>query len=254
MKPVVPVEIFERKDKMGFPVPLHLWARGRSREFFNDILLSRACRERGIRSVAVTAGYMNDAPRREFYTHMDAANVDLKAFTESFYHSVCAGSLAPVLETLEYLRHETHVWFEITNLLIPGLNDSDHELDAMTRWVVEHLGPDVPMHFTAFHPDYRMMDTPHTPPSTLRRARQIALNNGVRYAYVGNVHDPECDSTSCHACGTPLIGRDWFELGRWNLTADGRCPSCGTACAGVFESEPGRWGRKRLPVRLSGIV
>ncbi|QDV37869.1 AmmeMemoRadiSam system radical SAM enzyme [Tautonia plasticadhaerens] len=219
-------------------------------EYAIDVAL--ACRERGIRAVAVTAGEVCAGPRAEFYRHMDAANVDLKGFTERFYREVAAGHLQPVLETLEYLKHETDVWFELTTLLIPGQNDSDAELDAMTGWVVDRLGPDVPMHFTAFHPDYRMQETPVTPPATLRRARGIALRNGVRYAYVGNVHDPEADSTICHSCGTLLVGRDWYELTTWGLSPDGRCPSCGTPCAGVFEPEPGRWGRKRLPVSLKG--
>ena len=210
-----------------------------------------ACRERGIRAVAVTAGYISPEPRRDFYAHMDAANVDLKGFTDDFYHRICFAKLGSVLETLEYLRHETDVWFEITNLLIPELNDSDEELDAMTRWVVEHLGPDVPMHFTAFHPDFKMLDRPPTPAETLARARRIALGNGVRYAYTGNVHDVEGQSTSCHTCGELLIERDWYELGAWNLTDEGRCVSCGEACAGVFDGRPGRWGARRLPVLLS---
>ncbi len=210
-----------------------------------------ACRAVGIKSVAVTAGYINDAPRREFFAHMDAANVDLKGFTETFYHDVCAASLAPVLDTLRYLKHETPVWFELTTLLIPGLNDGDAELDAMTRWVVEELGPDVPMHFTAFHPDYKLLDRPPTPATTLSRARMIALANGVRYAYTGNVHDEAGGSTICHACGVRLIGRDWYTLTEWNLTADGRCARCGTACAGVFDGPAGRWGARRRPVRLA---
>ncbi len=209
-----------------------------------------ACRARGVRAVAVTAGYMEPVPRTEFYRHIDAANVDLKSFSEAFYRDVCAAHLGPVLETLEYLRHETDVWFEITTLLIPGLNDGDAELEALTRWVVEHLGPDVPLHFTAFHPDWKMRDRPPTPPATLSRARVIALGNGLRYAYTGNVHDRLGQSTWCHACGALLIERDWYELGNWGLTEDGRCARCGTACAGVFEARPGRWGQRRLPVLL----
>ena len=212
--------------------------------------VAQACHELGIRSVAVTAGYMRAEPRVELYRHMDAANVDLKGFTEDFYHRVCAGRLAPVLETLEYLKHETSVWFEITNLLIPGANDSDQELDAMTRWVVEHLGPDVPMHFTAFHPDWKMRDRPPTTPATLTRARAIALANGVRYAYTGNVHDREGGSTWCHGCGELLIERDWYQLGRWGLTDDGRCRRCDARCAGLFDGPPGSWGPRRLPVAL----
>ncbi|MBI4171945.1 MAG: AmmeMemoRadiSam system radical SAM enzyme [Actinobacteria bacterium] len=211
-----------------------------------------ACRARGIRAVAVTAGYVCDEPRRDLFGHMDAANVDLKAFTEDFYADVCAGHLRPVLDTLEYLVHETDVWVEITTLLIPGYNDSDAEVDALTRWVVERLGPDVPLHLTAFHPDYRMLDVPPTPPETLSRARSIALRNGVRYAYTGNVHDPEGQSTRCHACGALLVERDWYRLGTWGLSDDGRCGACGTAIPGVFAGGPGDWGPKRLPVRLAG--
>ena len=213
-----------------------------------------ACRELGIQSVAVTAGYINDAARRDFFAHIDAANVDLKGFSESFYHDICAGELAPVLDTLRYLKHETAVWFELTTLLIPGLNDSDAELDAMTRWVATELGPDVPMHFTAFHPDYKLLDRPPTPAATLARARTIALSNGVRYAYTGNVHDEAGGSTFCHACGERLIGRDWYTLTDWNLTADGHCRRCGTVCAGVFDGPPGRWGARRLPVRLGAYA
>ena len=164
--------------------------------------------------MAVTAGEICDEPRAEFYAHMDAANVDLKGFTERFYHDVCAGHLQPVLDTLVYLKHQTNVWFEITTLLIPGENDSDAELDAETKWIVEKLGPDVPLHFTAFHPDFRMLDKPHTPPATLTRARQIALANGIRYAYTGNVHDGDGGSTWCHGCGQLLIERDWYVSAR----------------------------------------
>jgi pyruvate formate lyase activating enzyme len=210
-----------------------------------------ACRDRGIKAVAVTAGYVNDLPRSEFYRHMDAANVDLKAFTEDFYHRTCAAHLRPVLDTLEYLKHETDVWFEITNLVIPGLNDSDEEFDAMTRWVTRHLGDDVPMHFTAFHPDWKMLDRPPTPPETLERARRIALGNGVRYAYTGNVHDVEGQSTRCHGCGHVLIERDWYQLGAWALDAEGRCRVCGASCPGVYDERPGSWGPRRLPVRLA---
>ncbi|MBK8162454.1 MAG: AmmeMemoRadiSam system radical SAM enzyme [Gammaproteobacteria bacterium] len=212
--------------------------------------VAQACREQGIRTVAVTAGYVCPGPRAEFYRHMDAANVDLKAFTERFYKHVTGSQLAAVLDTLVYLRHQTQVWFELTTLLIPGENDSAAEIDAMTRWVVEHLGPDVPMHFTAFHPDWKMTDTPPTPPATLTRAREIARANGVRHAYTGNVHDAAGGSTFCHHCGGLLIQRDWYVLGEWNLDARGRCRSCGTPCAGVFEPKPGAWGARRLPVRL----
>jgi len=217
-------------------------------EYAIDVAL--ACREQGIKTVAVTAGYVCEDPRKEFYRYMDAANVDLKAFTERFYKQITSGHLQPVLETLLYLKHETNVWFEITTLLIPGENDSEEEIEALTKWVAEKLGPDVPLHFSAFHPDFKMLDKPSTPTEILTRARRIAIRNGIRYAYTGNVHDPEGDSTFCHSCGKKLIGRDWYLLSDWNLTDDGHCRFCGTACAGVFEGPPGTWGRKYLPVRL----
>jgi len=209
-----------------------------------------ACREHGVKSVAVTAGYITESPRAELYRHLDAANIDLKAFTERFYKDTCASSLAPVLETLEYVKHETDVWLELTTLLIPGENDSDDELDEMTQWVASHLGPDVPMHFTAFHPDWKMLDKSATPPETLSRARTIALGNGIRYPYTGNVHDKSGGSTYCHECGEVLIGRDWYELSDWNLVEGGKCRSCGASCPGVFDDEPGDWGSKRVPVRM----
>jgi pyruvate formate lyase activating enzyme len=215
--------------------------------------VAQACRARGVKSVAVTAGYVCPEPRREFYRYMDAANVDLKGFTEEFYHETCAGHLAPVLETLEYLKHETSVWFEITTLLIPGLNDSDAELDRLTSWVVDRLGPDVPLHFTAFHPDWKMRDRPPTPSATLLRARRIALGNGVRYAYTGNVHDVDGGSTYCHVCGTTVIRRDWYDVLGWELTDDGKCRQCGAACSGVFDGAPGGWGRRRLRVSMSQV-
>ncbi|RCK21186.1 AmmeMemoRadiSam system radical SAM enzyme [Thalassospira lucentensis] len=212
--------------------------------------VAQACREAGIRTVAVTAGYIGDKAREEFFRHMDAANVDLKGFTEDFYHKLCSAHLSDVLETLKYLKQETGVWFELTNLVIPGENDGDGEFDAMTNWVRENLGPDVPMHFTAFHPDWKMMDHPRTPAQTLIRARDIAIKNGIRYPYVGNVHDKSASSTYCHGCGDLLIGRDWYQLSDWNLDPNGACKSCGTHCGGVFAPKPGTWGPKRLPVRL----
>jgi pyruvate formate lyase activating enzyme len=209
-----------------------------------------ACRTKGVRTVAVTAGYICPEPRKEFFAAMDAANVDLKAFTERFYRSVCGAELAPVLETLEYVKRETQTWLEITTLLIPGENDSDSELDAMTQWIAARLGPDVPLHFSAFHPDWKMGEHPPTPPATLTRARRIAMQNGLRYVYTGNVHDRAGGSTWCHGCGELLIERDWYELGRWGLTPEGCCAKCGTKIPGVFAAQPGTWGAKRMPVRL----
>ncbi len=210
-----------------------------------------ACHARGIATVAVTAGEILPEPRRELFAAIDAANVDLKSFREEFYRKLTGGGrLEPVLDTLRYLRHETDVWFELTTLLIPGHNDSDEELDEMTRWVVAELGPDVPMHFTAFHPDYKMLDVAPTPPETLRRARRIAIANGVRYAYTGNVHDADGGSTRCHRCGTVLIGRDWYRLSDWRLDDEGACRECGEPLPGRFEPQPGSWGPRRQPVRI----
>ena len=212
-----------------------------------------ACRERGIMSVAVTAGYISEEPRKEFFAHMDAANIDLKAFTDAFYHKLTGGHLQPVLDTIAYVKHETDCWLELTTLLIPGHNDSPEELKRLSTWVYDELGPDVPLHFSAFHPDWKMMDVPPTPAGTLKRARQIALDIGIRYAYTANVHDETGDCTYCHACGTRLIGRDWYEITGWNLNADGTCPKCGAHCAGIFEEKPGDWGARRLPLRISSV-
>ena len=205
-----------------------------------------ACRAKGIKTVAVTAGYVCEEPRRELYRHMDAANVDLKGFTDDFYRKVCFGHLQPILETLKYLK-STDVWFEITTLLIPGENDSSEEIDAMTRWIRSELGPDVPLHFTAFHPDFKMLDKPPTPPGALTRARDIGRDNGLHYIYTGNVHDESGGTTYCPSCRAPLIGRDWYRLTRWSLK-DGCCEKCGAKIPGVFESHPGGWGPRRLPV------
>lgn len=210
---------------------------------------AKACRKLGIKTVAVTAGYVCPEPRKEFYEWMDAANVDLKAFTEEFYKKYTGSSLKPVLETLLYLKKETGVWVEITTLLIPGLNDSDKELRSLTSWIAKNLGQDVPLHFTAFHPAHKMLDVPPTPLSTLRKAREIAQANGIRYCYTGNLEDPGGEITFCHACGKKLVGRDGYELVAWNLTGNGSCKFCGASCAGIFEEHPGDWGSKRLPVR-----
>jgi pyruvate formate lyase activating enzyme len=185
---------------------------------------------------------------------MDAANVDLKGFTEGFYHKLCTGSLAAVLETLEYIRHETDCWLEITTLLIPDENDSDHELQALSEWVLEHLGCDVPLHFTAFHPDYKLRDKPHTPHATLIRAYDIARATGLKHVYVGNVEDRERSSTYCAGCGERLIERSRYTILDSKLTRGGdACAHCGAALAGVFAGAPGHWGTRRVPVRLGGV-
>jgi pyruvate formate lyase activating enzyme len=212
--------------------------------------VAHACRELGIKTVAVTAGEICKEPSDEFFGAMDAANVDLKGFTEKFYTQVCGGHLQPVLDTLVYLKKETNVWFEITNLIIPGENDSEIEIEEMTQWIVANLGPDVPVHFTAFHPDWKMLDHPSTPPETLKRARRIAIANGIRYAYTGNIHDTEGGTTLCHHCGQPLIVRDWYTNLEYHLDSAGSCKHCGTPCAGAFNTTHGTWGAKRQPVQL----
>lgn len=211
---------------------------------------AKVCHQLGIRSVAVTAGYIADEARKEFFKHMDAANVDLKGFTEDFYHTICSGHLQPVLDTLLYLHNETNVWTEITCLLIPGKNDSEDEIDRMTGWIVEHMGPGVPTHFTAFHPDWKMLHTPPTPAATLHRARRIALRNGIRYAYAGNIFAPGASSTYCHECGEMLIGREWFDIIEWNLTSGGNCNACGAKCSGVFEGQPPPSNGRFMPIRI----
>ena len=216
--------------------------------------VAKACRERGLRNVAVTAGYVCAEPRRELFAHMDAANVDLKAFTEGFYHRLCTGRLEPVLDTLVYLKRETDVWLEVTTLLIPGENDGPAEIAALSDWFVENLGPDVPLHFTAFHPDYKMLDKPRTPARTLQEARRIAMARGLHYVYTGNIHDEATQTTVCHACGAVLIGRDWHEITAWGLTDTGRCARCDAGCPGVFNGPPGAWGRRRMPITLDPIA
>jgi len=213
--------------------------------------IARACHEHDIKAVAVTAGYITEEARPDFFRHMDAANVDLKAFTEDFYKNITLSTLQPVLDTLLYLKHETDVWFEITNLIIPGENDFDKELNEMTRWIVKELGPDVPLHFSAFHPDFRMLDYPATAPSTLRRARKIAMDNGLHHVYTGNVQDIEGDTTFCPQCHEELVRRDWYEILEYNLVNTNECPRCHTPVAGRFGEKVGTWGRKRMPVRLS---
>ncbi|MFC1536607.1 AmmeMemoRadiSam system radical SAM enzyme [Pseudomonadota bacterium] len=210
-----------------------------------------ACHELDIQTVAVTSGYIHEEARKEFFLHMDAANVDLKAFTEDFYHKQCAGQLQPVLDTLSYLVHETDVWTEITTLLIPNHNDSDEELQKMSRWIADELGPDVPLHFSAFHPDWKMLSIPPTPPETLGRARNIAMDAGLHYVYTGNIHDTSGGTTHCPSCSEPLIVRDWFEILDFHLSDAGKCTKCGTPIAGRFDHYEGAYGNRRMPVTLS---
>ena len=212
---------------------------------------AEACRALGVAAVAVTAGYVHDAPRREFFAAMDAANVDLKAFTERFYHQLTAAHLQPVLDTLLYLVHETDVWTEITTLVIPDHNDSDQEIAELSRWVARELGPEVPLHFTAFHPDYRMRDVPRTRVETLRRARSIAKDAGLRHVYTGNVHDPEGDTTYCPSCGQACIERDWYRILAYRVDERGCCQGCGAKLAGRYGPRVEGFGAKRIPVVIA---
>ncbi|HRH80408.1 MAG TPA: AmmeMemoRadiSam system radical SAM enzyme [Thiobacillaceae bacterium] len=208
------------------------------------------CRKLGLANVAVTAGYIHAEPRVEFFAAMDAANVDLKAFTNDFYVKQCGGQLQPILDTLIYLKRETQVWLEITTLLIPTLNDSDAEIRQLAEWIMKELGPDVPLHFSAFHPDWKMRDLPPTPPSTLTRARRIAMQAGLHYVYTGNVHDPEGGSTYCPGCGQAVIKRDWYDIQDYHLTADGHCAQCGAAVAGHYRKFERAFGPRRIPVAM----
>ncbi|GAB6164847.1 AmmeMemoRadiSam system radical SAM enzyme [Thermostilla marina] len=211
-----------------------------------------ACRESGIATVAVTAGYIQPQARRDFFAHIDAANVDLKAFDDKFYRKLTGAKLQPVLDTLVYLVHETNVWLEITNLIIPGENDSTDDIRRMCRWIREELAPSVPIHFTAFHPAFRLTDRPPTPPAALQQARAVARDEGLLYVYTGNVYDPSGQSTYCPTCGNVVIGRDGYTITHYALDGD-RCRRCGTSIAGRFDpaGEPGRWGTRRLPVRIA---
>ncbi|PJA32467.1 MAG: AmmeMemoRadiSam system radical SAM enzyme [Zetaproteobacteria bacterium CG_4_9_14_3_um_filter_53_7] len=210
-----------------------------------------ACHELGIKTVAVTSGYIHAEAGAEFFSHMDAANVDLKAFTQDFYHRLCAGHLQPVLDRLIYLKHETDVWLEITTLLIPGQNDSDAELTAMCDWIAERLGPDVPLHFTAFHPDWKMTDVQPTPSATLTRARNIGMRAGLHYVYTGNVHDPDGDTTFCPGCGARVIMRDWYEILEHRLSDTGECIICGSRIPGHYDEFHGAFGARRIPIQIN---
>ena len=213
---------------------------------------AREAHARGIKTVAVSNGYMSPKARADFYAHIDAANIDLKAFSESFYEHTCLARLAPVLDTLKWIAEETKVWLEVTTLLIPGYNDSEQEIDRLSAWFVENLGPETPLHFTAFHPDFRMLDVPRTPLATLRRARNQAKAVGIKHVYTGNVHDPEGQSSYCAGCGQQVVGRENYEITAWRLGSEGRCSSCGEPLRGHFSAEPARWGAWRRALLLSG--
>ena len=211
---------------------------------------AEACHALGLQTVAVTAGYIHPAPARSFFAAMDAANIDLKGFTEAFYFKLTGAHLKPVLDTLAYVHHDTDCWLEITTLLIPGHNDSDDEIRALSVWVATELGPDVPLHFTAFHPDWKMPDVPPTPPATLARARRIALDAGLHYVYTGNVHDSEGGTTYCPQCHHATIVRDWYDIRHYDVTPTGNCPQCGHPIAGRFGTFQKPFGPRRIPVMM----
>lgn len=215
---------------------------------------AKACHELGIKNVAVTAGYINPEPRAEFFSHMDAANIDLKGFSEDFYHKVCSAQLSKVLDTIEYVSQKTSTWLELTTLLIPGLNDSESELIAMCKWIVSHLGRDVPHHFSAFHPDFRMRDIAPTPKATLIRAAEIARSEGLNYVYLGNVRDDVDWQTCCPKCDHLLIARDGYSITHWAMNDHGGCGTCGTAIPGRFGARFGQWGNRRKNIEPSAAV
>ena len=200
-------------------------------EYVIDI--SQIARLENIKTVMVTAGYIDKEARKEIYKFIDAANVDLKGFTERFYYKNTFSHLKDVLDTLFWLKHETNVWVEITTLLIPGENDSDEELKNECAWIVENLGKYVPLHFTAFHPDFKMLDNIPTPHSTLIRAKNIAESLGIKYCYVGNVNDKKNQSTYCSNCGSLLIERNWHSTKKINLD-ENKCGKCKQVLPGIF--------------------
>ncbi|MBB5018056.1 pyruvate formate lyase activating enzyme [Chitinivorax tropicus] len=210
-----------------------------------------ACHAMDIQTVAVTAGYLHDHPRRAFFAKMDAANVDLKGFTDEFYVKLCGARLSPILDTLLYLKHETQVWLEITTLLIPTLNDSTQEITRLCEWIMNELGPDVPLHFTAFHPDYKLGDLPATPASTLHHARHIARQTGLHYVYTGNIIDIEGGTTYCPSCQKPVVVRDWHALLTYDIDANGCCAHCQTPLQGRFSSGEKPFGRRRIPIHIA---
>ncbi|SFC43154.1 AmmeMemoRadiSam system radical SAM enzyme [Pseudoalteromonas denitrificans] len=218
-------------------------------EYAIDIAIK--AKEENINSVAVSAGYVCDKPRRDFFNHINAANIDLKAFTDTFYRKICHAQLQPVLDTLLYLHKETQVWFEITNLLIPGENDSDKELHEMCQWISENLSPNIPLHFSAFHPDFKMLNKDKTPLITLKKARTIAMNYGLNYVYCGNVFDTESDSTYCPHCKNLLIERNWYQINQYNLDNSGHCIYCNNLLSGHFNEFIHPFGARRIPIKIT---
>jgi len=201
-------------------------------EYVVDI--AKVAHQMGLKTVMVTNGYITREAVFDVYQHIDAANVDLKAFTETFYAKLTLTHLQPVLDTLKTLRHETNVWFEITTLLIPTLNDGSEEIKQLSGWILENLGDDVPLHFTAFHPAFKLHDRPSTPPETIHRARRIAMELGLKYVYEGNIVS-EAGNTSCPGCRRTIVRRSWHRVSDVRINEDGTCQSCGYKIAGYFK-------------------
>lgn len=217
-------------------------------EYGRDV--AAACHELGIKVVAVTNGYIWKQAREDFFSFIDAANIDLKSFSNDFYKRLTGGDLDTVLDTLKYLRIHTNVWFELTTLVIPGENDDEAELKNLSSWVFNELGPETPLHFSAFHPDYKMKNSEATPLKTLIKAWEIGLETGLFYVYTGNVYYAPGDTTYCKNCGKTLIERDWYELSTYELDQNGCCTKCGTRLDGCFDVTSGKWGSKRRPIRI----
>lgn len=210
---------------------------------------ARQCHELGIKTVAVTAGYITKQARGEFFSHLDATNIDLKAFTQHFYRKLCFADLQDVLDTIKYVHEETSVHMEITNLVIPQNNDDLEEFKRMSQWILDNVGDQVPVHFSAFHPDYKMLGLPRTPAVTLSRARNVARQLGLKYVYTGNVHDQDGDTTYCGGCGTELIVRDWYDLKSYKMNMN-KCSKCNHVISGYFDLKPGNWGKKRIRIKM----
>lgn len=195
---------------------------------------AKACHQCGVKTIAVSNGYVLEEARRQFFGEIDAVNIDLKSFTEDFYQRICSGHLQPVLDTLRYLVNETPVWVEITNLIIPGKNDNVSEINELTRWIVQELGTQVPLHFSAFHPSFRMKNNPACGLVILERAREIAMENGIKFVYLGNVRHPNGSNTFCPSCNQLLIDRSGFSVSNHLVLSDGSCSYCGCAIPGVW--------------------
>jgi len=217
-----------------------------SLEYAVDI--AAACHLRGLKTIAVTAGYITDQARPEFCRVFDAFNVDLKAYSNAFYKNICGATLGPILETLQYIHTHTDAWLEITTLVIPGHNDSDTEIENLSEWIAKNLSPDIPLHLSAFHPDHKMRDTPKTSPVALKRARDIALRSGLRFVYTANIHDIEGDTTFCPNCHKAVIVRDWHTIKTYDLDDTGHCVHCRNLLPGHYQTQVGQWERSYKPV------